>query len=179
MPREVTVEGDWSNSAFFIAMGIPVTGLDKNSLQGDKICTEYFKALDEGCPELDITDCPDLGPVLFAYASMRNGARFTGTERLRIKESDRSEAMKDELRKFGVEVRIGANAVFIGNGAEEPTAPLDAHNDHRIAMALSVLCAKTGGTIRGAEAVKKSFPDYFEVLKSAGIRMDVEDEMDI
>ena len=72
-----------------------------------------------------------------------------------------------------------ANAVFIGNGAEEPTAPLDAHNDHRIAMALSVLCAKTGGTIRGAEAVKKSFPDYFEVLKSAGIRMDVEDEMDI
>ena len=174
MPRELTVEGDWSNAAFLIAMGISVTGLDKNSLQGDRICKDHFKALDEGCPELDISDCPDLGPVLFAYASLRNGARITGTERLRIKESDRCAAMKEELAKFGVEVRIGTNEVLVGNGAGKPNAPLNAHNDHRIAMALSVLCAETGGTILGAEAVSKSFPDFFEVIKSVGIKVDTE-----
>ena len=179
MPRDLTVEGDWSNSAFFIAMGIPVTGLDERSLQGDRICKEYFAALDNGCPVLDISDCPDLGPVLFAYAALHNGGRFTGTERLRIKESDRCEAMKEELGKFGAEVRIGTNEIYVGSGIREPDAPLDSHNDHRIAMAMSVLCAKTGGTIRGAEAVSKSFPDFYEILKSVDIKVEVEDEMDI
>ena len=179
MSRELTVEGDWSNSAFLIAMGIPVTGLDEESLQGDRICKEYFAALENSCPVLDISDCPDLGPVLFAYAALHNGGRFTGTERLRIKESDRCSAMQEELLKFGVEFRISANEVIVGYGIKKPDAPLDSHNDHRIAMAMSVLCAKTGGMIRGAEAVSKSFPDYFEILKSAGIKVEIEDEMDI
>ena len=80
--------------------GNPVTGLDNNSLQGDRICTEYYAALDDGCPVLDLSDCPDLGPVLFAYAAMHSGGRFTGTDRLRLKESDRCESMKAELEKF-------------------------------------------------------------------------------
>ena len=176
MPRDLTVEGDWSNAAVFLAMGIPVTGLDQNSLQGDRICREYFRALDQGFAELDITDCPDLGPVLFSYAALRGGGRFTGTGRLRIKESDRCAAMKDELRKFEVEVKQGENEILIGSGAGKPTAVLDAHNDHRIAMALSVLCTVTGGTIRGAEAVGKSFPEFFKVLRSAGIEAEGDDE---
>ena len=177
-PRELTVEGDWSNSAFLIAMGIPVTGLDDNSLQGDRICTEYFKELDSGCPVLDISDCPDLGPVLFAYAAKHNGGRFTGTDRLRIKESDRCASMKTELEKFGVEVKLGVNEITVGSGIRRPAVPLDSHNDHRIAMALSVLCAETGGVIHRSEAVHKSFPDFYEVLRSVGIEVE-ENEMDI
>lgn len=178
MPQELTVEGDWSNAAFLLAMGIPVTGLDEASLQGDRICKEYFAALDKGCPILDLSDCPDLGPVLFAYAAMRNGARFTGTDRLRIKESDRCESMRAELAKFGTKVQIGDNEITVGSGIRKPDRPLDSHNDHRIAMAMSVLCAETGGVICGAEAVNKSFPDYFEILRSVGIEVE-KNEMDL
>ena len=103
MPGEITVEGDWSNAAFFLAMGVPVTGLDENSLQGDRVCREYFRALDAGFAELDISDCPDLGPVLFVYAGLHSGGRFSGTGRLRIKESDRLASMREELGKCGVE----------------------------------------------------------------------------
>ena len=172
-PRELTVEGDWSNSAFFLAMGIPVTGLDENSLQGDRVCREYFKALDAGFSELDISNCPDLGPVLFAYAALHAGGRFTGTGRLRIKESDRCAAMEAELAKFGVEVRTGENEITVGSGVQKPQFELDSHKDHRIVMALSVLCTVTGGTICGAEAVCKSFPDFFEVLRSVGVKTEV------
>lgn len=178
MPREFTVEGDWSNSAFLIAMGISVTGLNDSSLQGDRICKDYFLKLKKGFANLDISDCPDLGPVLFAYAAMHSGGRFAGTNRLRLKESDRCAAMKTELKKFGTEVIIGNNEITIGSGIRKPDGLLDSHNDHRIAMAMSVLCAAVGGTISGAEAVGKSFPDFFEVIKAAGIEVGT-DEMDI
>lgn len=168
-PRVITVEGDWSNAAFFLALGVPVTGLEPESLQGDKVCVAYFRALDQAKAELDISDCPDLGPVLFAYAAARHGGRFTGTRRLRLKESDRAAAMRAELIKFGVSVEIGENTVTVGCGMHPPSEALDGHNDHRIVMALSVLCTKTGGTIRGAEAVNKSFPDFFERLKALKI----------
>ena len=178
MPREFTVEGDWSNSAFLIAMGISVTGLNDSSLQGDRICKDYFLKLKKGFANLDISDCPDLGPVLFAYAAMHRGGRFAGTNRLRLKESDRCAAMKTELKKFGTEVIIGNNEITVGSGIRKPDGLLDSHNDHRIAMAMSVLCAAVGGTISGAEAVGKSFPDFFEVIKAAGIEVET-DEMDI
>lgn len=167
--RDVTVPGDWSNAAFFLAMGIEVNGLDLNSLQGDRICTEYFRALDEGCAELDISDCPDLGPVLMAYAALHHGCTLQGTKRLRIKESDRGAVMKQELAKLGVDVRIEDNSIIVSSGVHPPEDVLEGHNDHRIVMALSVICAKTGGTIAGAEAVSKSFPDYFEKLKEIGV----------
>ena len=174
-----SVEGDWSNAAFFLAMGIPAEGLEENSIQGDRVCGEYFRRLERGSAELDISDCPDLGPVLFAYAALHHGGVFTGTDRLRIKESDRGEAMKKELRKFGVEAEIGDNRIRIGCGISPPGEELDGHNDHRIVMALAVLCVRTGGIIRGAEAVNKSFPDFFEQLEKAGVRMETENGMDI
>ena len=168
---EATVEGDWSNAAPFLALGVSVTGLDGNSLQGDKVCAEYFRLLDAGRPTLDVTDCPDLAPLLMAYAAMRSGAALTGTRRLRWKESDRGWAMAEELEKFGVRVQIGADSITVEGGLRSPTAPLDGHGDHRIVMALSVLCVQTGGVIKGAEAVDKSFPDFFEKLQSAGVGM--------
>lgn len=178
-PREVSVEGDWSNASFFLALGVPVTGLREDSLQGDRVCVKYFKALDAGNAELDISDCPDLGPVLFAYAAMRHGGRFTGTRRLQIKESDRGAAMQEELRKFGVAVEIEENRVTVGCSLSAPTEILDGHNDHRVVMALSVLCAQTGGTIAGAEAVNKSFPDFFDRLKELGIKVETDHGMDL
>jgi 3-phosphoshikimate 1-carboxyvinyltransferase len=177
--RTETVEGDWSNAAFFLAMGLDTEGLEEDSLQGDRVCREYFRALEQGRAELDLSDCPDLGPVLFAFAALHHGGVFTGTRRLRLKESDRGEAMKQELAKFGIKMAVEEDRITVGCGVRPPEEELCGHNDHRIVMALSVLCVQTGGTIRGAEAVAKSFPDYFTQLKNTGVRMEIEDGMDI
>lgn len=171
-PREVRVEGDWSNAAFFRAMEAPVTGLDPESGQGDRVCEAYFAALRAGAGPLDLSDCPDLGPVLFAYAALHGGGRFTGTARLRLKESDRASAMAEELAPFGVRCVLEDNAVTVLPGAlHAPVRPLEGHNDHRIVMALSVLCVALGGTIRGAEAVRKSYPGFFDRLRELGIEV--------
>ena len=101
---------------------------------------------------------------------------FTGTARLRIKESDRSQAMAEELAKFGIDTEIGENHVVILPGAlAKPTEVLSGHNDHRIVMALSILCSITGGTIAGAEAVAKSYPNFFETIASLGIEVNCDD----
>ena len=173
---DVTVEGDWSNAAPCLALGLPVTGLRADSLQGDRVCAQYFEALRQGAATLDLSDCPDLGPVLMAYAAMHRGGTFIGTRRLRMKESDRGWAMYAELQKFGVPVCVEENAITVGYGLHAPSEALEGHNDHRIVMALSVLCAQIGGTIRGAEAVRKSFPDYFEKLQRAGVRLTADRE---
>ena len=168
-PNEITVEGDWSNGAYLMTAGAEVTGLDPASLQGDRVCMDFFSRLDESEAELDISDCPDLGPALMAYAAMRNGCVLRGTRRLRIKESDRGTAMKRELAKFGVSADISDNSIHVGSSLSAPSEILNGHNDHRIVMALTALCSETGGTIEGAGAVAKSFPDFFETLRSAGI----------
>ena len=99
---------------------------------------------------------------------------FTGTRRLRIKESDRAAAMAQELSKFGARVQVEENRVLLfPSPLHAPCAELDGHNDHRIVMALSVLCAAFGGTIRGAEAVNKSYPDFFRALQALGIQADI------
>ena len=173
------VEGDWSNAAFFYALNalggdVTVTGLSPDSLQGDRVCADLLARLQNGFCEVDIAGTPDLGPVLFAAAAALHGGRFTGTRRLAIKESDRAAAMAQELSKLGVKTEIEENAVTVfPGGLTPPQEPLCGHNDHRIVMALSVLLTQTGGTIEGAEAVKKSFPGFFEVLKGLGIAVHV------
>ena len=123
---------------------------------------------------LDLSACPDLGPVLFAAAAQRCGAVFTGTRRLRIKESDRAAAMAQELAKFGAQVTVEEDRVTVlPRPLHAPNEELEGHNDHRIVMAMAVLCASLGGTIRGAEAVNKSYPDFFRTLRALGLRMDV------
>lgn len=178
------VEGDYSNAAFlyaFNALGgdVKISGLNENSLQGDKVCTQLLKRLTESFTEADLSDCPDLAPVLFAIAAAKHGALFSGTRRLKIKESDRAEAMREELEKFGAIVKIAENEVKIippPDGLQTPEFPLSSHGDHRIAMAVSVLFSLTGGTISDAEAVKKSYPDFFEDLSSLGIKVRKTDE---
>ena len=173
------VEGDYSNAAFFDALpllghDVTVTGLDPDSLQGDKAYLRFYPQLMAGAPTPDISDCPDLGPVLMALSASLHGATFTGTRRLRIKESDRAVAMAEELCKFGVSVTVEEDTVTVTpSDFHAPDAVLCGHNDHRIVMALCTLLVNTGGTLAGAEAVRKSLPDYFELLTSLGARLEL------
>ena len=175
--QDMAVEGDYSGAAFYGAMNalgsdVTVTGLLPDSLQGDKVYGEHFESLRSGCPEIDISDCPDLGPVLFAVAAAKQGAVFTGTRRLKIKESDRAAAMAQELATFGTTVTVEENTVTVTPTAfHKPDRVLQGHNDHRIVMALAVLLMLTGGEIQGAQAVKKSFPDFFQKLQQLGIEV--------
>lgn len=176
-PGEFTVEGDWSNAAFLIALSrlvgtISVSGLNENSVQGDRFCTAAFDALDGENAEIDLKDCPDLAPILFSYATYKNGGKFINTRRLRVKESDRANVMAEELKKFGANVKVYENSVEIEKTQlKPPIVPLCGHSDHRIVMALSVLAAVFGAEIDGAEAVNKSYPDFFRVIKKAGVNV--------
>ena len=173
------IEGDYSNAAFLEAFNhvgsdINIQNLKADSLQGDRVYAEYFHRISCGTPTLDISDCPDLGPVLFALAALKNGATFTGTARLKAKESDRGAAMQAELAKLGDGLIIGDNSITVPKQELRYRGEvLDGHNDHRIVMALSVILSKTGGAIRGAEAVKKSYPGFFEDIKGLGAEVEL------
>ncbi|MCR5790690.1 MAG: 3-phosphoshikimate 1-carboxyvinyltransferase [Lachnospiraceae bacterium] len=179
---EYTVEGDWSNAAFlhaFKALGadLSITGLSEESLQGDRVCVNYFRQLDEPDPLLDISGCPDLGPVLFVIAALKHGAKITGTRRLRIKESDRAAVMKEELLKCNVPMTVLENEVLIPDVAVgKPKEPFSGHNDHRIVMALTVLSCVTGGEIKGCEAVNKTWPLFFEEMRRLKLSLEIEDD---
>ena len=175
-PGETAVEGDYSNAAFLEILNdaggeVTLTGLRADSLQGDRVYSGYLRKIREGTPELDVSDCPDLAPALIAAAALHHGARLTGTRRLRFKESDRGAAMTEEMAKFGIRLENRENEILIPDcELRRPAETLSGHNDHRIVMALAALCVKTGGEIDGAEAVRKSLPDYWERLRSTGIQ---------
>ena len=176
-PRIYTVEGDWSNAAFlegFSVLGgeVSVEGLREDSLQGDRVYRRHFQGISQGFYRADLSDCPDLGPVLMVMAALFHGAAFTGTARLKIKESDRGAAMAEELKKCGVLVRLEENAVRVfPDGLHSPAETLCGHNDHRIVMALSLLLSRLGGELVGAEAVTKSYPNFFEEIRKLGIKV--------
>ena len=177
-PTSLAVEGDWSNAAFLLALDslggdVRVEGLNQDSLQGDRVCASLLKKLENKDENIDLSGCPDLAPVLFAVSAAKNGARFVGTRRLAIKESDRAAAMASELAKMGVRADVEENAVTVcGGELHAPAEVIDGHNDHRIVMSMSLLATLVGGEIEGAEAVRKSYPDFFEVLASLGIEVE-------
>ena len=177
---EGTVEGDYSNAAFFEALNtlggnITVQGLNPDSLQGDKVYLPYFKQLTEGFATIDISDCPDLGPILFVVAAAHNGGEFLGTKRLKIKESNRGAVMCEELAKFGVKTLQEENRIVIEKCAlSSPKETVLGHNDHRIVMSMATLLTIIGGKIEGVSAVKKSLPDYFKRIRQLGIDFEFE-----
>ena len=171
-----------SDPASTVAPTVHVTGLRADSLQGDRVYQELFPALATGTPTISLADCPDLGPVLMAVAAANNGATFTNCRRLAIKESNRGQAMVQELAKFGIATTISddADIIIVQPGTlRAPSLPLDGHNDHRIVMALATLACAVGGTIGGAQAVAKSFPSYFERLAQLGVDLCLEDEHEV
>lgn len=193
-PTNVLVEGDYSQLVFWASLGVlnhsvETHGLDLHSLQGDKKTIDIFqsmnagiKVLDDGyqfCPStlngtvIDLNDCPDLGPMLFALATQANGkTTFQNAGRLRIKESDRIEAMETELKKLGCSISSTFGTVTITGPVKlQGNVTLHGHNDHRIVMALSILAtiADEPITIDDAQAISKSYPGFFKDLASCGI----------
>lgn len=172
---DVTVEGDASGAAFiealnFLGGDVKINGLCVDSKQGDSVYCALFEELKGEHPVISLGDCPDLAPVLFALSATRNGATFLETKRLKIKESDRAEVMAEELRRFGTSVTVNENSVVIEpTEFHRPSEPLSGHNDHRIVMALSLLLTVVGGELDGAEAVSKSYSEFFDHLRKLKI----------
>ncbi len=173
-PLHSPVEADMSAAAVFAALNMlggqvafdtpGVTG------QADALYREYYPALIVCSPTLDVTDTPDLTMLLMALAALYNGVTLTGTGRLRYKESDRAENMAAELRRFGARVTVEDDRVTVVPAAlHSVSGAVDAHGDHRIAMALAVVCSQLGGEITGAESVAKSYPGFWDDLRKVGI----------
>lgn len=169
----VTVEGDWSNAAFFLtaqALGNPlrITGLDPHSPQGDR---EILDILQERKAPAQISGAqiPDLIPILAVYAACRQGAVFTHIRRLRMKESDRVASTLSMIRSLGGRGWADGDTMTIcGTGLTG--GQVDAHNDHRIAMAAAIAatCCTQPVTILGAQCVQKSDPRFWEVYAQLG-----------
>lgn len=176
---DCTAEGDCSAAAFLDAFNlffgsVFVLGLDPNTLQGDRVYKKFFEKLEKGSPVLDIADCPDLAPILMTVAAAKNGVTLKNTARLKMKESDRGEAMKKELSAFGAKIDVFENEIVVHKAPlHAPNRVLCGHNDHRVVMSLAVLSSVFSGEINGAEAVSKSFPEFFEAIKNLGIRVEL------
>lgn len=172
-PGTVTVEGDWSNAAFFLAanaLGSPITvqNLDPASPQGDRACAELLPKIRQNIA-ISAADIPDLVPILAVTAAANQGAVFTEIGRLRLKESDRVASVVDMLHALGgaAEATESTLTVF-GTGLRGGT--VDSRNDHRIAMsaAIAATVCREPVTILGAECVEKSYPNFFEAYRALG-----------
>lgn len=194
-PIEATVEGDFSQAAFWIAAGllgevISLSNLNPFSKQGDAKIISIVKNMgghivyDENNHKytiypsvlkgvtIDLNDIPDLGPILMVLAAFAKGkTHFTNISRLRIKESDRLSAMYQALTQCGIKMEIiGDEAWITGQDEIEGHVTLDGFKDHRIVMACAILSikAKKPLTVIHAEAIHKSYPTFFEEFQSLG-----------
>ncbi len=193
--KEYYTEGDYSQIAFFAGLGLinndlKLLGLERNSNQGDKAIIDIINSMggliedDFTCKksdlsgiDIDLADCPDLGPILMALATQADGeTHIINAGRLRIKESDRIAAMEAELKKLGCEVKSSFDEIFIkGKTLLKGGVVLNSHNDHRIVMALSIIStiAQKPVVIENAESVEKSYPNFFNELKNIGIEVEI------
>ena len=195
-PRDMAIEGDWSQAAFPAALGVlagdvTVTGLEPGTLQGDAVILDILRRCGgraEAVPggvrfqksalhgtKIDLADCPDLGPILMALGLLCEGETvITNAGRLRLKESDRIAAMEQELRKLGGRIESDGGTVTIRRSIlHAPAGPLWGHNDHRVVMSLTVLAAAAGLPVQidGAEAVAKSWPGFFAAVRQLGVEV--------
>ncbi len=184
------VEGDDSQAAFFLTLDailgdVSVAGLSPRSIQGDRVMGEILARCGHvpGQPPrplapfvADLGDCPDLGPILMTLGLFCRGeSRLLNAGRLRLKESDRGTAMAQELSKLGGQASLAGDEIRIRQSRLRPGPALSSHGDHRIAMALAVaaLGARIPADIQGAEAVEKSYPDFWKDLAAIGARVEL------
>ena len=172
-PGNIVVEGDWSNGAFFLtaaALGHPITveNLDRNSAQGDREI-ETLLRIQADLPTINCADIPDLVPILSIFFSTQKGAVFTEIGRLRIKESDRIQAILSMLTALGIRALADTTTLTV-YGGQIHGGVVDACNDHRIAMsaAIAASVADEPITILGAECVSKSYPAFWQEFKRLG-----------
>lgn len=171
-----TIEGDWSGAAFIFALNalgneIELSDADRkslkaDSLQPDKAIVPYLAELaKEGSVTLDVDACPDIFPILTVVAAFRaDQTIFTGTRRLKIKESDRTAAMEDVLNRLGVRTTVAENSFTVqGSGGPFAGGAFTSYNDHRIAMSVAVAAtrAESPVTIDNTACAAKSFPTFF------------------
>ncbi len=190
MSMRYRVEGDWSNTAFLLVAGaiagdVIVKGANINSTQGDKKVIDalesagaFVKLEREGVVvkkqelkafQFDATHAPDLFPPLVALAAHCKGnSEIRGVNRLLHKESNRGLTLKKEFAKMNVDITLNDDIMIVKGGKEVKGATVSSHNDHRIAMACAVagLAAKGKTIIQEADAVNKSYPQFFEDIKS-------------
>ena len=196
---DYTVEGDYSQAAFpavlgAVCGGVTITGLRPETLQGDAVildilrrCGAKFTRTAEGLRfekaplhgvDIDLADCPDLGPVLMVLGLLCDGTTvIRNAERLRLKESDRIAAMEAELRACGGVLESAGGTITVQGCADHlhaPEAPLHGHNDHRVVMSLAVLALCTGLplTVDDAEAIQKSWPHFFTAISPLGAEVE-------
>ena len=197
-PVPFRVESDWSAASYWYEIGvlapensrIELMGLDENSLQGDAKVAELFKSLSSRCCAIHLSSTPSLGEgreemdyhfanepdlaqtVVVSCCLLNIPFRFTGLQSLRIKETDRLAALQTELRKLGYVIREEAGSILEWKGERctpEPHPVIATYDDHRMAMAFAPACLKTGEIrIADPEVVSKSYPRYWDDLKSAG-----------
>ncbi len=187
-----TVEGDWSGGAFLLVAGaiagnITVRGLSMSSTQADKKITEALISANAGIAieakgirlhkaamnafEFDATDCPDLFPPLVALAAYCNGiTKIKGVSRLAHKESDRGITLQQEFSKMGLQVELDGDMMYVHGGKGLKGALVHSRHDHRIAMACAVAALRAEGNtvIEEANAVNKSYPDFYDHIQSLG-----------
>ena len=199
-PCAYTVEGDYSQAAFLAVLGaarggVAVTGLREDSLQGDRAILDilarcgariirtdgaalFEKSALRGT-EIDLADCPDLGPVLMVLGALCKGETvIRNAARLRMKESDRIAAMEQELRKMGAELFSTQDTVTVRGGALHGADGLYGHNDHRVVMALAVAAYAAGvpAAIGGADGGKQELAGLFETVRALGGKVELTDE---
>ena len=173
-PSKITVEGDWSNGAFWLAAkalgsSVEIGGLDEHSAQGDRAVVPILQQLEADHPQISAVDIPDLVPILAVFAAANHGATFTGIRRLRLKESDRVDSTLNMIRKLGGNAEATQDRLTVYPGVFRGGI-VDACNDHRIAMAAAIaatICTEPV-TILGAEAVGKSYPGFWEEYQHLG-----------
>lgn len=194
-PKQICAEGDFSNAAFWLVAGVIGGGeiicenLNEDTKQGDKRIVEILKQMGADITfenskvvarpshlkgiEIDAENIPDLVPVLCVAAACAEGETvIRNIARLREKESDRIESTMAMLRALGGDIRCSGNSLFIKK-SKLHSGKVDSYNDHRIAMAAAVASVAADGavTINGAEAVNKSYPDFFEKFHSLEVRV--------
>lgn len=197
-PTNYTVEGDFSQAAFYLVGGtinglVKVEDLNHSSLQGDKAIIEFIKQmkgkviyLENGYitesskttgATIDIADCPDLGPIITLLATLSKGKTdIINISRLRIKESDRVQTTVSTLKALGANIKSSKNKIeVIGKPLLDGGVTVDSYNDHRIAMMLSMAALKCKKEIilTNANAVTKSYPGFFEDYKSLGGKLKI------
>ena len=193
MPSAIAVEGDWSSAAFWIVAGVtgknPITvgGMNISSLQGDSKVIDHLRLMgafidvnDNGVvampshlfgAELDCTDTPDLLPILCVAAAIAQGTTvFTGVGRLRFKESDRLEAMRQVLASFGIVAQVGEDTFTVFGGEPVASGVVNSFGDHRIAMSAAIMSCVAKGitTIDNGACVAKSYPTFFDDFAMLG-----------
>ena len=185
---DIAIEGDWSSASFFLVAAailgdITIHGLNLDSKQADikilEALTEFGAdiQLEKGVRVVkknsnaftfDATNCPDLFPPLAVLASFAKGeSQIIGVSRLIYKESNRAQTIQSELSKLGAQISIAEDVMYIQGIEKAIATEVNSHGDHRIAMACAIMALRAEGsaTIKDAEAVNKSFPDFFEYLE--------------